>query len=277
MRLIQIRYPRFLLGEKHLKVNVPTSWNELTADQLTAVAGLLYSKEVDIYQFKIQATKELLKLKWHQIIILRERLIDLFPFIRFLEEENTLTMNKYIFFKLGFKKYYGPIGNFETLRADEWTEADQAFLDYHASKDEADLDRMIAVLFRPKADDISPDSNDWKNDWRKPFNEHSVYDRSLKIVKLDRRIKFGILTWYQGCRLEWESLFERVFKGSEQMVESFGWMETIQKLSGGTFGSLEETEKTPMYKLMLNMEITIKDDEFRKDQEKHQKAVGRHK
>lgn len=276
MKTIEIKYHRFLFGENTLTTEIPTSWNELTADQLAFIAGLLHSnQDMDKYQFRILVIKKLLKLKWHHILILKDRIVDLYPFFSWIEEENTLTENKFPVIKLEGIEFYGPIGDFETLTADEWTEADTAFMDYNESKDISDLDRMISCLWRERSFLKSPESENWEGDYRIKFSEHRVKLIQTYIKKMDVGIKYAILTWYMGCRQDWEKLFERVFKENQMAMESFGWQETIQKLSGSAFGNLQETMITPMYKLLLNMEITIKDDEFRKEQERHQKLVKR--
>lgn len=260
-----------IFGRRIHKVDVPTCWNELTADQLTVIAGLVHIRQGDIYRFRISVIKCLMKLKWHHILTLKDRIVDLYPYFDWLEQENTLTIQKYEYLKVGKIKFYGPIGDFETLKADEWTDADTAFLDYHTSKEEADLDKFVAVLFRERKKGVWPGSAFWKNDWRQDYNEHTVNLRAQYLTGIDKRVKLGILTWYQGCRGDWELIFERVFKGNQQMIESFGWQETIQKMSGSTFGDMEKTMGTYMYKLMLNMEITLKDEEARKEQERMQK------
>src|SRR5690606_20317237 len=179
-----------------------------------------------------------------------------------------LTENKIDTIKANGVTLFGPIGNFETLSAEEWTDADNAYMDYSQSKDPTALDRMVAILFRERVKDVSPDVLYWTGDYRIAYNEHQVKLRTRYIERIDPRIKLAVLIWYQGCRHEWEEVFERVFKGSKEDIENFGWQETIQKISGSTFGNLKETERTPMYKLMLNMEITLKDEEIRKQKEK---------
>jgi len=272
MKKIEITYHRPLLGAKTIHRNMPSSWNELSREQLVTIAGLLHSDK-NIYEFRIEALKCLLRLRWMHIFLLRERLVDIYPFIKFLEEENNLTENKIDTIKANGVTLYAPIGNFETLTADEWTDADNAYMDYSQSKDPTALDRMVAILFRERQKDVEPGSEYWNGDYRMPYNEHQVKLRMRYIERIDPHIKLAVLIWYQGCRHEWEEVFERVFKGSKGDIENFGWQETIQKISGSTFGNLKETERTPMYKLMLNMEITLKDEEIRKQKEK---SIKRH-
>lgn len=268
MVAFEITYPRKIIPDGHIIRQVPSSWNELTEEQLLHVCRLLYVDNGDIYRFRIAAIRYLLNLSWLETLMIRDHLVDLFPYVAFLEEENTLTENKLLKIQTGEITFYGPIGGFETLRADEWTEADQAFIDFSASKDIADLDRMLAILYREAIPGMNPGNPHWRKDFRQTFIEEQVELRQRIITEISAAHKFAVLTWYAGCRREWEAVFPRVFKQGKSDVESFGWQETIQKISGDTFGSLRETEDTYMYKLMLHMEITMKDEEERRKQEK---------
>ncbi len=270
MRKIEITYHRPILGAKTLVRYMPTSWNELSREQLITIAGLLHSGK-NIYEFRIEVLKCLLSLKWAHVFLLRERLVDLYPFIKFLEADNDLTENKIDTIAASGLTLYGPIGNFETLTAAEWIDADSAYTDYLQTKDPKCLDKLVAVLFREKVKGVSLDALYYTGDYRTAYHDQAVKLRMRYLDKVDPRIKLAVLIWYQACRQEWEEVFERVFQGAKEDIENFGWQETIQKLSGSTFGSLQETERTAMYKLMLNMEITLKDEEIRKKHEKAQK------
>lgn len=268
MVAFEIRYPRKLIPDGRIVRQVPASWNELTEEQLLHVCRLLYVDNGDVYRFRIAAIRYLLRLSWLETLMIRDYIVDLFPYVAFLEAENTLTDNKLLTIRAGGITFYGPIGGFETLTAEEWTEADQAFMDFSASKELTDLDRLLAILYRERTKGMHPKNPNWKKDFRKPFVEEQVELRQRILSTVSQAHKFAVLTWYAGCRREWESVFYRVFKEGKADVESFGWQETIQKISGDTFGSLRETERTNMYKLMLHMEITMKDEEARKKQER---------
>lgn len=268
MRRIQVKYHRPILGATTYSVDVPSTWNELSTKQLLQVAGLLYLREVDQYRFRIELLRIVLQLKWHHLMMLGGAyLIELFPFVKFIEEEITLTENKIEDIKVERWRFFGPIGNFSTLTAEEWTAADEAYIDFKSSNEVEHLDKLVAILYRKRVPGLWPRHSEWKNDYREPYNEYAVHWRKLTISKIDPRIKFAILIWYQGCRREWELVFERVFKNKAEGPESFGWEETIMKLSGSEFGSHEQTQHTYMYMLMLKMEVTLKDEEFRKEQE----------
>jgi len=267
MVAIEIQYPRTFIPDGRITCDIPSSWNELTEKQLLRICELLYVNSGDVYRFRISVLGHLLGLSWLEILMIRDRIVDLYPYIKFLEEENTLTDNKILTIHAKSITFHGPIGGFETLNVEEWTEADQAFIDFSGSKDIQDLDRLVAILYREAIHGMGPGHQSWKKDLRQQFIEEQVTLRQRIVSKISQSHKFAVLTWYAGCRKEWEEVFYRVFKENKSDGESFGWQETIQKVSGGTFGSLKETEQTNMYKIMLHMEITMKDEQERKKQE----------
>jgi hypothetical protein len=269
MTSIEILYHQPLIGKSCHRVDVPTCWNELSPWQLEQVARLLYSNPDDVYKFRIELLRILLKLKWHHLLMLKgERLIDLFPFVSFIEKDISLTDNKMEAIKFKEGLLYGPIGDFSTLTAEEWTEADQAYLDFSQTGSDDALNRFVAILFRERVENITPSHPDWKNDYRIPFHEAHVKPRIELFERVDKFWKLAVILWWKGCRSEWEEVFERVFREKAEGPESFGWQETILKLSGAEFGDFEKTQTTHMYKLMLKMEVTLKDEEYRKEQER---------
>lgn len=276
MRKIEVKYHRPILGQTTYSVDAPATWNELTSQQLIRVAGLLFSGQTDPYRFKICLLQILLGLKWHHLLILGgERLIDLFPFIDFIESENKLTQNKIDQLKLRGIRFFGPIGDFSALRGDEWTEADEAYIEYSQNKHESSLNRFMAILFRERAKGMWPKHSLWKGDYRVPFIEAQIENRIPYMERVPLAVKLAVLLWWKGCRREWEEVFERVFQAKGEGPESFGWQETLLKLSGSEFGDLNSTHRTYMYKLMLKMEITLKDEEYRKEQEEAMKRKSR--
>lgn len=266
-RKLEILFPVLFGLKRRICVNLPANWNELTSDQLIPLAGLLHSDLPSVYDFRVKALMILTRLNLIQMLGLCDRIIDLYPFIEFLEAENELTQNKVESISIGrWRKQtlYGPIGNFETLTADEWTEADDAYLEFRSQSTHQALDRFIAILFR---DRMSGDSQ-VKRDYRIAYSEGMEKHRIPLVQKIPRNTKLAVILWWTGCRKEWEDVFDRVFSAKGEGPESFGWQETILKLSGTVFGNHESTQKSYMYKLMLQMEVTLKDEEYMKEKEK---------
>ena len=247
----------------------PSSWNEITPKQLIRLAEVLYSGIEDQDKLKIKITRILFGLKWYQIFLMSSaQLAYLNTFFNYIFEKNSLTENKFPSLRIGFSRFYGPLGDFSSLKGKEWTNAADAFREYVQTGEEEYLNLLIAILWRPRNKEAKPEREDWDGDFRLPYNTFTAERRAKVMAKLDYRIKLAILIWFRGCWEEWEQYYPRVFTANGEQVENFGWMETMQKLTGTTFGSLNETEESPMWKLLLKMEIDLKDQEIQERKNK---------
>ena len=290
MTTLDIHISRRHLPDKKLKFKAAKEFNQLTRGQLIKLSRLIFlpypepdkehSRKNHLFEIerKTLAMKILFGLKSrHLFYFTSDQLAWMNTYARWVfDGQSFLTDNKVLTIRTGwFKKLHGPIGDFQTLKAAEWTDADSAYLEYLRTADEKELNNLIAILYRPRNKKIKVNSEDYKGDIRIPYNSHSVEKRAKKIARLNPGIKYSILLWYRGCRKEWEDMFDKVFEGgTKEQVENYGWQETIQKVSGKAFGSMTDTEETLMYKILLNMQIEIKDHLYwkQKSEQQHGKA-----
>lgn len=250
-----------------IRRKVAQNWNELSVRQLKRIVWLINSGIKDEFELKVRLVKTLFRFNWRQMLLLRSesRIVDLYQYIEFILQSNDLTINKFKKVKLAWflKTLYGPIGDFRTMKAREWTDADTAFMNFMQNREVRHLDQLVSILWRPRDNSKSKNSEEWDGDPRVAYNPVSASFRVRFMKFLHPQIKFSILQWYMASRNEWEEMFKRVFTGgSKENVESFGWIETIQKVSGSTFGTLKETRETLMWEVLLHMETQLKDHEY---------------
>lgn len=246
---------------------VAEGWNELSVKQLKRVVRLINSEIKDEYELKVRLVKVLFQFNWRQMLLLRgeSRIVDLYPYLDFILQGNDLTINKFMKIKLAWflKTLYGPEGDFRTLKAHEWTDADTAFMNFMQDRDMRHLDQLVSILWRPKNKLKSKKSEDWDGDLRVNYNPVVSTLRASLMRFVSPSVKLSILQWYMASRNDLEEMFKRVFTGgSKENVESFGWSETIQKVSGSTFGTVNETRGTLMWEVLLHMETQLKDHEY---------------
>lgn len=264
----QLKFPGRLLGVNitvNLKRKVPGTWNELSRKQLKKISTILSAGIEDEYELKVKLLKVIFKIKLWHLMALSERLVDLLPAVGFLIDDIELTENKFYRLKptrWSLKKLYGPNGDFLLTSVKEWTDADTQFMAYSQSRKAEYLDNLIAILWRPADKNKDKRAEDYDGDMRIAYNPHTVTKRTVLIKTLHPGTKAAILFWYMSCRQRWENAYTRVFAGSKENVESFGWVETVLKVSGSEFGTLVETENTRMWKVLLHMEAQLKDQEY---------------
>lgn len=84
---------------------------------------------------------------------------------------------------------YGPDNALTDISFLEYKDANLYFRNYSQSKDEADLNRLVAVLYRPK----------YILSKKIKYNPEKLDKRALKMAKLPFNVRFGIYLFYSAC------------------------------------------------------------------------------
>ena len=138
---------------------------------------------------------------------------------------------------------------------EEYLEADSHFLTYSRSHNFADLDKLVATLYRPR--------NKFSKH-RLPFNTNSVPRYAIKLRKLNSDIKFAILLYYQGCRKFLTYNFPHVFNSSVGSTKKgFGPLALIDALTGDDVTKTDAVRKSLLYNVLVRLEQSaIKNEEM---------------
>lgn len=238
---------------------LPERYNELTGDQLIRLAPLLKSVEPDALLLSLKVLKVLMnksKASFYFLSLdLRERAI---AHVQWVFEKNTLTQQ----LLPSIYGYYGPKGSFDNLTLEEYHCAEIFYSDFIRSADIADLDKLVAVLYRkPKSD--YDDVRDPDGDIRMPFNEHEIDFWAAKIGRWPSDIKEAVLLWYDGCRQHLIALYSSVFtppKDGATAEDSRGMFGVMRQIADGSkYGQFEQVKKLNIHTALLEMEELIKE------------------
>ena len=152
----------------------------------------------------------------------------------FLFQENNRTINPIPKVKRWCHIYYGPSDRLANITAGEFHFADLFFQEWMDTDNESTLDKLVAVLYRPKGKGFlhDPDSDFFSGDIRIPFNQNSIEARAKRLSKISRVKKLAIAHFYEGCRnviIEaYPEIFKKTGKGSRS---SEGWIPVFRSLS----------------------------------------------
>lgn len=150
-----------------------------------------------------------------------------------------------------FKKYYGPDWLLSNLTADEFDHADQFFLSFLQDKDEADLNRLIATLWRRKTVKAEYE------DIRQPFSEFLIEENAASIAKWPMHQKTACLLIYSGMRNAFVALEDSkaVFSssGSGKSTDN-AWAKILLSLAHeGSLGTYQTVKKTYIHDIVLKL------------------------
>ncbi|QNF34367.1 hypothetical protein HUW51_17160 [Adhaeribacter swui] len=231
MHLVELKYEN-----KHLKKQVPASWNELTSKQLLRVVTALLTIR-NKSQLKFNLVEILLQVKTSFLILCSdEQLVNLIRLTRFVTSGGLLTKQLLPVVSVGkWRKFYGPASNFRNLLFLEFIFADTYFIAWSKKQNEELLNKFIACLYRERTwfHFVKKNLASYTGDNRQAFNSHLVADRAQHISKLPPEVKQAIVLWYRGCRQELEKNFPLVFSGDNQdKAQKSGWDDVLRHIAG---------------------------------------------
>ncbi|MGB0521430.1 MAG: hypothetical protein ACPGJS_00650 [Flammeovirgaceae bacterium] len=219
---------------------IPKAWNELSAQQLLGVAEILPSADSRVNKIKRLCAllhngkpKQQLVIDWE----------DAQAITQFLFEGIDLTVNKLP--KLG--NWYGPADRLKHSSFAEFISADTTCMKYIETQEPADLDKLVAILYRKKRINVRPDAPDFNGDLREAFNSHTVELRMKQLKRMDVAKKMAVLFFFAGCKGHFAKFFPYVFKKGGASNSNTTWMHALHQFTDNI------TQYEPVLDLKANM------------------------
>jgi len=240
----------------------PSAWHELTADQLI-IWMKICAKDIGPEKALMFVSAMFLSLPKREYFKLNAaqqiQLADQFKYL--LDNKLFAWLNPE--FKVGLmRKYQGPADHLSTSTIEEFNAAESYYHMYRHTGNEAFLDQLIAVLYRPTSK-----HNNGK-DARKIFTEIDVIRNAAGMRKLDKHLRAAILFNYEGCRRHVVSRYPTIFiPGKEGEKSEFtNLTPLIKTVAGGNgkFGSFRETEQTNLYLFLDHLRDEIEESNRKK-------------
>ena len=236
-----------------INLKIPESWNNLNVRQLKKIAGFsLLNLPTVLYDYKVFVS--LFDVRWWQFlkkwkvlkIIKNVGFSDLKEHYKWLYSDIGLTTFIPVI-KTKTKKLYAPANRINNLTVDEFAHADDLYLKWINSKDLEYLQYLAAVLYR-ELDEKGK---------RLAFDKNELDHRASQLKKIDKRLLFAISMSFQGARSYMIAQFPIVFpkpKGKTKTPQNSGFGRLILNLSGGKFGTHNETKNTNVYIFLSEFE-----------------------
>lgn len=245
---------------------VPSTWNELSRKQLLRLLAELYGSAQD----------EGLRLRLLSVVtgfrlpvltgLPADVLAQLLPLVDFVtSEDHLLTAQLLPTLRLPGRHrtepavtWHGPARSLSNVPFGEFIFADTYFIQYSRYHRPEHLDRFLAVLYRPSKRNPNPEAPDWNGDVRVPFNENHLEHRCKLLAGVNNQLeKLAVLTWYRGCRAQLATEFPDVFAAAEETAgpqKPPEWDRVLRKLSGGAFGTVQQTAGQPLRLILAEMQ-----------------------
>jgi hypothetical protein len=248
-----------------LNFTIPTNWNQLSLWQLQKIAKIIFSdsdKEktsflMVSYLFIGKPTlKNIFKYCW---LLMQVPFSELKEYASFLYNETDLTK-----FPKKIKTLYGPADRLSNLTIDEFTYADLFYHNWSTSRTSQDLNRLVAVLYRPKR-------NAQHLDIRKPFVKEELSQHASIVEKLPKAIKLTIAMAFQGSREKIIGRYQYVFKKGSGKGSYAPFTKIINAMSRSEnqpFGDFYKTKEANIYDF-----FDVLDEELKTQKERERNAT----
>lgn len=239
-----------------------SEWSELTGEQVRKIFAIDFMKPLHIVRLSLVAVIYELKLK--RLLAINEReLPKLDALFEFVLKEEKLFKNPLPVLRMRGLELYGPADNLENLTFGEWIFLDAYFTRYYQRKEPADLDMLIAVLWRESKRPQEMALPDYNNDRRVIFNKYLV-ERRLPIAKhLPPADKKSILHFVSSARQlvvmrNPEVFMEPKAAGVAATGTGAAWIDVLLTIAGGKFGTVQQTEEAMLTEVMFELKRMMK-------------------
>ena len=241
---------------------LPASWGELTRRQLLAVVPVLF-RTADPVAAQVRLLRLLLALPyslWRGLT--NFQVASHLYLVRWLTEPSRLTRQLLPVLGPWYARLAGPGDWLAGVQVWEFANAEAALRKWVASQTETDLNRLVAVLYRPRRwlwllQKFSPS---YTGDARQVFNEKRVAARAGRVARLPLVERQAVLLYYLGCRAALENAYPHLFSGDEgNGKDPNPWLTLIGRLPNDKFGTLDQIGQRPLHTVLLFTNQFIRD------------------
>lgn len=249
----------------------PGIWNELSFAQLRKIV-MLEAQRLPVGEFLERAALVLFNIHWWNLkkryvfsfLLSDEDQLDLQLFGQFLLDRGKLTINPQPI----YRQHHG-LHKWSQLELLEWVLAEGFYVNFTRSKDEDQLNKLVAVLYRP-AGTGDPLSADATGDSRQPFNSNNVEARAKLISRWPLDVRLVALTFYEGIRSQVNAALPK--GGKKQSRNSNYGQALMNMLHGLSDNDLTRLPAVAKMKLPVVISQLNKNLEDAAESERHHQA-----
>lgn len=233
----------------------PASWDEITPRQFRQLLNWRVRLDND------PAGRWALLHLWYGIryrltrLLTDEQRVDLLALLDFLDERPERWLLPRL--RVKTRTYVGPGDGLEYLTFGEFMYAQASRDRYQNDEQPADLAKLVASLYRPKARPWQPagDAD------RQRFDRRQFDAQALRMARLPRPLQLGILMNYEGCLDRFPAQFPHLFAGGDGGDSS--WLDVGLSLARQTsaLGTFAQLEQTDLFLVLTTLDAIMRENE----------------
>lgn len=252
---------------KNIKLNIATSWNQLTRKQILFVSKLYLSK-LDLETFRIKAFLFLTGIKalpkkvvkdqvyWifkrgnDKFMLDRQELAWFLHSVDYLTGDCKLTNNLFPSFSLFLTRYFGPSRRCYNLSYLEFIHAEKCLYAFQKTNESKHLNDLCSVLYRPGKKNYHPLRPDHDGDRREKFNDYVYSKRSVLFRMLSIEKRFAVYLFYTGSRNFLIESFPNLFKSGTISSEPVNPVDSLRNIIHDLNGG-DPTRNDKLYQMQV--------------------------
>lgn len=174
--------------------------------------------------------------------------------------------NKIPKFTHNHKTYYGPDKALVNISFDEFLEAIKHFNKFSENNKVADLDKLVATLYREKKSDTKHNKlTNYDGDIRQEFYSTNIDQRSKLISNIPMHVKIGVKLFFEAC-INYITTAKKVnvlgneidlsilFQGKASKEKGIGMLNVLFTMAEThVFGNKKETGKERYWTILLKL------------------------
>lgn len=232
-----------------------SSWEQLSAEQVLAIAPILLQKPSIANQIAVLETLLSAKQAFVYAQFTPEQVSKL---LHQAKDWWSKPLKKPIIptFSMGDMQYLLPDECFYHCCFVEFIHAESIFQQLIKNpSDEQLVDRLILSLCRPQRQDVLSESPEWDGDYRERFNPELIQGRMDK-AQFSNEFRAYFLLFFHGCMTFIHGRYPRIFKNTEAAApKGFGWTGVVYDIADkGTFGTALNVKYSPLYNVLTYLD-----------------------
>jgi len=282
------------LDNRPIKIgNYPANWDEMSAKMYLKVCALL-ANGTNYGTMSIELLKTIFGFKlWFRKAPERWRTLLTLPapemhtilhddtILGYIQKPTGPKTMKIQSFRIGWRKYIAPPTKLTNVCCVELVAAYYAFSQYAKTQNDKELDKLISLLYRPKANSslFASFEKRYALDKREPLNQLRWNERLKKMHKLPKAVKIAILKQWSAHWQAFEKQYPKIFtKSVKSGGDDSGLMGLMYDVAGTKFGTLKETELAPASDVFTHVSREIEknkkmEEKFNKGKRKTSEAI----
>lgn len=248
------------------KIEMPNTWDELTVQELEMLARAQLAAGEDQSQGKAivfchlvesRAAKQGIALPadWKTQLNYEDAATAGFDYLKFLYDQNTLTINPYKELTVAGKRMIGPADDFNEILCGEMEDCEVFFFLFNNEPSLSLLAKIAAILWRPR---------------NAKYVAKASEKRQKDFEKLPAEKLFVIYMWYTGCRNKLPLIFPEVYNGEGTgELDITAFTKCIHAGAGPKNGTRENIRSMPAKEFLFDMNLEAQHAQEQKEAHEH--------